>query len=117
MTRRARLDAFFWVQSLIRDDGQRRLLFELDTSIRRLTESGADAAALLQAYRRLSQPAAPVGRNLIEKTVFMRPYMMGHGANVQPTVPTSRRGADNYRPPDATRLNNVRTWSTLDLLC
>ncbi|MEP7185547.1 MAG: Fe2+-dependent dioxygenase [Rhodanobacter sp.] len=48
VTRGARLGAFFWVQSLIRDDGQRRLLFELDTSIQRLTESGADAAALLQ---------------------------------------------------------------------
>lgn len=44
----ARLGAFFWVQSLIRDDGQRRLLFDLDTSIQRLTASDADAAALLQ---------------------------------------------------------------------
>jgi PKHD-type hydroxylase len=48
VTRGARLAAFFWVQSLIRDDGQRRLLFELDSSIQRLTASGADAEALLQ---------------------------------------------------------------------
>ena len=48
VTRGARLAAFFWVQSLVRDDGQRRLLFELDTSIQRLTASAADAEALLQ---------------------------------------------------------------------
>jgi PKHD-type hydroxylase len=48
VTRGARLASFFWVQSLIRDDGQRRLLFELDTSIQALTRSGADAATLLQ---------------------------------------------------------------------
>lgn len=48
VTRGARVAAFFWVQSLIRDDSQRRLLFELDSSIQRLTASGADAAALLQ---------------------------------------------------------------------
>ena len=48
VTRGTRLAAFFWVQSLIRDDSRRRLLFELDTSIQTLTQSGADAAALLQ---------------------------------------------------------------------
>jgi PKHD-type hydroxylase len=48
VTRGARLAAFFWVQSLVRDDGQRRLLLELDTSIQRLTQSGADAQAVLQ---------------------------------------------------------------------
>jgi PKHD-type hydroxylase len=42
------LAAFFWVQSLIRDDSRRQLLFELDTAIQRLTQSRADAAALLQ---------------------------------------------------------------------
>lgn len=48
VTRGARLAAFFWVQSMIRDDAQRRTLFELDTAIQTLTRSGADAAALLQ---------------------------------------------------------------------
>ena len=48
VTRGVRVASFFWVQSLIRDDGRRRLLFELDASIQRLTQSGADAAALLQ---------------------------------------------------------------------
>ena len=48
VTRGTRMASFFWVQSLIRDDSQRRLLFELDTSIQTLTQSGADADALLQ---------------------------------------------------------------------
>jgi len=48
VTRGARVAAFFWVQSLIRDDSRRRLLFELDASIQRLTQGGADAASLLQ---------------------------------------------------------------------
>ncbi|MEO9078637.1 MAG: Fe2+-dependent dioxygenase [Rhodanobacter sp.] len=48
VTRGVRLASFFWVQSLIRDDGQRRLLFELDASIQTLTHSGADTAAVLQ---------------------------------------------------------------------
>ena len=48
VTHGARLASFFWVQSLIRSDSRRRLLFELDTSIQALTSTGADAAALLQ---------------------------------------------------------------------
>jgi PKHD-type hydroxylase len=37
VTRGARVASFFWVQSMIRDDGQRTLLFDLDTAIQRLT--------------------------------------------------------------------------------
>jgi PKHD-type hydroxylase len=38
VTRGVRLASFFWVQSLIRDTDQRRLLFELDTAIIALNE-------------------------------------------------------------------------------
>ncbi len=48
VTRGARIAAFFWVQSLIRDDSKRRLLFELDASIQTLTLTQADPQALLQ---------------------------------------------------------------------
>lgn len=48
VTRGARLAAFFWIESLIRDEGQRRALFELDTAIQKLTLDGADSDALLQ---------------------------------------------------------------------
>jgi PKHD-type hydroxylase len=37
VTRGARVASFFWVQSMIRDDAQRTLLFDLDTAIQRLT--------------------------------------------------------------------------------
>jgi PKHD-type hydroxylase len=37
VTRGARVASFFWIQSMIRDDGQRTLLFDLDTAIQRLT--------------------------------------------------------------------------------
>ncbi|MGA7541216.1 MAG: Fe2+-dependent dioxygenase [Steroidobacteraceae bacterium] len=47
LTRGARVAAFFWVQSMVRDDGERTLLFEMDTAIRELTASAADAGALL----------------------------------------------------------------------
>ena len=48
VTRGARIASFFWVQSMVRDDGSRRMLFELDASIERLRSSGADAGAVLQ---------------------------------------------------------------------
>lgn len=48
VTRGARLASFFWVQSLIRDAEQRRLLLELDTAIQSLTATGADRTALLR---------------------------------------------------------------------
>jgi len=48
VTRGARLASFFWVQSMVRDEGQRTLLFDLDTSIQRLAQTDADEAARLQ---------------------------------------------------------------------
>jgi PKHD-type hydroxylase len=46
--RGVRMAAFFWVQSMVRDDGARTTLFEMDTAIRDLTASGADGGALLR---------------------------------------------------------------------
>ena len=48
VTRGARVAAFFWVQSMVRDDGARTTLFEMDTAIRELSASGADGGALLR---------------------------------------------------------------------
>ncbi len=48
VTRGARIASFFWVQSMVRDDGQRRTLFELDAALARLREAGADNDAVLQ---------------------------------------------------------------------
>ncbi|AXK71422.1 Fe2+-dependent dioxygenase [Lysobacter sp. TY2-98] len=48
VTRGERLASFFWIQSLVRDDSQRRTLFELDSSIQTLTATGADRESLLR---------------------------------------------------------------------
>jgi PKHD-type hydroxylase len=48
VTRGTRDAAFFWIQSMVRDDGARALLYELDLSIRELTAQGADARSLLR---------------------------------------------------------------------
>ncbi|KAF1684872.1 Fe2+-dependent dioxygenase [Pseudoxanthomonas broegbernensis] len=48
VTRGTRLASFFWVQSMVRDDAQRRLLFEMDTAIETLRRGGNDAGAVLQ---------------------------------------------------------------------
>ncbi len=48
VTRGARVASFFWVQSMVRDDSQRRALLEMDTAIEKLRVTGADASAVLQ---------------------------------------------------------------------
>jgi PKHD-type hydroxylase len=48
VTRGARIASFFWIQSMIRDDGERTLLFDLDTAIQRLTVDMPDHPAALQ---------------------------------------------------------------------
>jgi len=48
VTRGARLASFFWVQSMVRDDAQRRLLFEIDQAVQQLTATSADESALLR---------------------------------------------------------------------
>lgn len=48
VTRGARLASFFWVQSMVRDDGHRTLLFDLDLAIQRLGSELADHPAVLQ---------------------------------------------------------------------
>jgi PKHD-type hydroxylase len=47
VTRGARLAAFFWIQSMVRDDLQRTVLFDLDRAIQRLHQSNADEQARL----------------------------------------------------------------------
>jgi len=48
VTRGLRAAAFFWIQSMVRDDGDRTLLFELDTAIGALTERGSDRNSLMR---------------------------------------------------------------------
>jgi PKHD-type hydroxylase len=48
VTRGARVSSFFWIQSMLRDDGKRTLLFDLDTAIQRLTLDLPDHPAAVQ---------------------------------------------------------------------
>jgi PKHD-type hydroxylase len=48
VTRGERIASFFWVQSMVRDDGERTLLFDLDTAIQKLAGESPDHAAVVQ---------------------------------------------------------------------
>lgn len=48
VTRGARVSSFFWIQSMVRDDGQRTLLFDLDTTIQGLSRDVPDHPASVQ---------------------------------------------------------------------
>ena len=48
VTRGARVGSFFWIQSMVRDDGQRTLLYNLDTTIQKLRDEGASEARLVE---------------------------------------------------------------------
>jgi PKHD-type hydroxylase len=48
VTRGVRVASFFWIQSMLRDDSDRTLLFDLDTAIQRLTVDMPDHPAAVQ---------------------------------------------------------------------
>jgi PKHD-type hydroxylase len=48
VSRGARVASFFWIQSMIRDDGQRTLLFDLDRAVQRLARDVPDHPSTLQ---------------------------------------------------------------------
>ena len=43
-----RLASFFWIQSMVRDDGERTLLFDLDSSIQRIAADAPDHPSVIQ---------------------------------------------------------------------
>jgi PKHD-type hydroxylase len=64
VTRGARLAGFFWVQSMVRSDEQRRLLFDMDSHLMRLRESAGEtdpaAIGLTGTYHNLLRMWADV---------------------------------------------------------
>jgi PKHD-type hydroxylase len=48
VTRGARICSFFWIQSMIRDDGRRSLLFDLDLAIQRLNRETPEHPVAIQ---------------------------------------------------------------------
>ncbi|HEY9448410.1 MAG TPA: Fe2+-dependent dioxygenase [Gemmatimonadaceae bacterium] len=48
VTRGTRTASFFWVQSMVRDDGQRTLLFDLDSTIQQIAQEAPDHPAAVR---------------------------------------------------------------------
>lgn len=48
VTRGARLASFFWIQSMVRDDGQRTLLFDLDMAIQNVSQEIPESRSTVQ---------------------------------------------------------------------
>jgi PKHD-type hydroxylase len=48
VTRGARIASFFWIQSMVRDDGERTLLFDLDSAIQRVAGEIPNSPAPVQ---------------------------------------------------------------------
>lgn len=48
VTRGARVSSFFWLQSMIRDDAQRTLLFDLDSAIRQISQDLPNHSSAVQ---------------------------------------------------------------------
>jgi len=48
VTRGARLASFFWIQSMVREDAQRALLFDMDAAIRRLAAESPEHPSVIQ---------------------------------------------------------------------
>ena len=48
VTRGVRLASFFWIQSMVRDDGERTILFDLDVAIQRLMSDVPDHRSVVE---------------------------------------------------------------------
>jgi PKHD-type hydroxylase len=48
VTRGRRYASFFWIQSMVRDDGERTLLFDLDSAIRQVAQGSPDDPSVIQ---------------------------------------------------------------------
>ena len=68
VTRGARVSSFFWIQSMIRQDAQRQLLFDLDGAIQRLAGS---EQAQEQAVKVSSVQLTGVYHNLLRQWAEM----------------------------------------------
>ncbi len=64
VTRGVRVASFFWIQSMIRDDGERTLLYQLDTTIQKLaaerSHKDAEVVSLTGIYHNLVRRWADV---------------------------------------------------------
>ncbi|HWB31574.1 MAG TPA: Fe2+-dependent dioxygenase [Acidobacteriaceae bacterium] len=74
VTRGARISSFFWIQSMVRDDARRTLLFDLDTAIQRIAATHSAQAAAINESSALSESSVQltgVYHNLIRQWAEM----------------------------------------------
>jgi PKHD-type hydroxylase len=60
VTRGTRLASFFWIQSMVRDDGERTLLFDLDLAIQQIGNESPATVQLTGIYHNLLRRWADV---------------------------------------------------------
>ena len=60
VTRGAPLASFFWIQSMVRDDGERTLLFDLNVASQRFNGQSPSAVQLTGVYHNLLRRWADV---------------------------------------------------------
>lgn len=48
VTRGARVSSFFWIQSMVRDDGRRTMLFDMDMAIQRIAQDSPSHPSVVQ---------------------------------------------------------------------
>jgi len=48
VTRGARVSSFFWIQSMVRDDGRRTMLFDMDMAIQRIAQESPSHPSVVQ---------------------------------------------------------------------
>ena len=85
VTRGARIASFFWIQSMVKDDGERTLLFDLDRSIVAARPDARRRARARAADGALSQPRPQMGRGYERAAAARR---------------LARRGADHDAPEE-----------------
>jgi PKHD-type hydroxylase len=71
VTRGNRVSSFFWIQSMIRQDAQRTLLWELDQSIQRLAGSAQAAEVKQSAVKQSAVQLTGVYHNLLRQWAEM----------------------------------------------
>jgi len=71
VTRGARVSSFFWIQSMVRQDSQRSLLFDLDIAIQRLAGDNAENAESRSAVERSTVQLTGVYHNLLRQWAEM----------------------------------------------
>ncbi len=48
VTRGVRIASFFWIQSMVREDAERSILFDLDTAIQRISREAPEHPSAVQ---------------------------------------------------------------------